>query len=123
MTTASTTRSGFGTTTTPHLYRQRFSGGAWGPGRIEPGAPLTLGPLAHALHYGASIFEGFKAHRQPDGSLALFRPLDHLRRLNRSAQRMCMPEIDPEALCGSISEFVRTDGAQDRKSTRLNSSH
>lgn len=104
-------RPGFGTSTTPHMYVQRFAGGAWAPGRIEPSAPLVLGPLTHALHYGASIFEGFKAHRQPDGSSALFRPLAHLQRLNRSAARMCMPEIDPAALCASIAELVRTDVA------------
>lgn len=102
-------RPGFGTQVTPHLYVQRHAGGTWSPGRIEATAPLTLGPLTHALHYGASIFEGFKAFRQPDGGLALFRPLDHLARLNRSAERMCLPRIDPAALCARIAELVRAD--------------
>ena len=75
--------SGFGSRPTPHLLTQRFARGAWEPARIEAAAPFALSPLTHALHYGASIFEGFKAHRQADGSVALFRPLDHLRRLNR----------------------------------------
>lgn len=102
----------FGTRTTAHLFVQRYQEGAWGPGRIEPAAPLALAPLTHALHYGASIFEGFKAHRQPDGTLALFRPLDHLRRLNRSAARMCLPQVDAEGLARRIAELVRTDAAQ-----------
>jgi branched-chain amino acid aminotransferase len=111
MTSAPPARSGFGTTTTPHLLVQHFAGGAWSPARIEPSAPLTLGPLTHALHYGASIFEGFKAHRQPDGSVALFRPLDHLARLNRSAERMCLPRVDPARLCADIAALVRADAA------------
>lgn len=101
----------FGTRTTPHLLAQRHARGTWEPARIEEAAPFALAPLTHALHYGASIFEGFKAHRQTDGSVALFRPLDHLRRLNRSAERLCLPAIDPERLCRSIAELVRADEA------------
>lgn len=107
----STSGKPFGTHTTAHMLVQRYTEGAWRPAETVATAPLALAPLTHALHYGASIFEGFKAHRQPDGSLALFRPLDHLERLNRSARRMCLPEIDPAALCQSIVELVRTDGA------------
>jgi branched-chain amino acid aminotransferase len=93
------------------MLLQRYAGGAWGEARVIESAPFTLTPLTHALHYGASIFEGFKAHRQPDGSLALFRPLDHLRRMNRSAERMCLPAIEPESLARAIAELVRTDEA------------
>jgi branched-chain amino acid aminotransferase len=101
--------AGFGTHPTPHVYVQRLAQGAWEPGRIEPTAALALSPLTQALHYGASVFEGFKAHRQPDGSIALFRPHDHLARLNRSAARLCLPEVDPRGLERAIAELVRTD--------------
>jgi len=100
---------GFGTRTTPHVLLQHFTAGSWGPAEIADIAPLALAPLTHALHYGASIFEGFKAHRQPDGTLALFRVRDHLRRLNRSAERMCLPGVDEEELCRGIVELVRRD--------------
>jgi len=103
--------AGFGTDPTPHLLVQRHARGAWEPARIEPTAPFELAPLTQALHYGASVFEGFKAHRQADGSVALFRPLDHLARLNRSAARLCLPEVDEQALCRAIVELVRTDVA------------
>jgi len=102
----------FGTRTTAHVFVQRYQEGAWGEGRIEPAAPLALAPLTHALHYGASIFEGFKAHRQPDGTLSLFRLYDHLRRLNRSAERLCLPQVDTETLGRAIVELVRTDAQQ-----------
>src|SRR5262245_3901612 len=100
---------GFGTRTTPHVLLQRFAKGSWDTARIADNAPLAVAPLTHALHYGASIFEGFKAHRQPDGVLALFRMRAHLRRLNRSAERMCLPGVDEEELGRSIVELVRRD--------------
>jgi branched-chain amino acid aminotransferase len=88
---------------------QRYAAGRWGGAEIAPYAALSLSPLTQCLHYGESIFEGFKAHRQPDGSLALFRPLDHLRRLNRSAERMCIPGIDPAQVLRRIVELVELD--------------
>lgn len=101
--------AGFGTRLTPHLLVQHFARGAWDAIRIEPAAAFALAPLTQALHYGTSIFEGLKAHRQPDGSAAIFRALDHARRLNRSAARLCLPAVDPEALCTAIAELVRRD--------------
>ena len=59
-----------------------------------------------ALHYGQSVFEGFKALRQVDGSVAIFRPEDHLLRLQRSARRMCIPEPPVESLLDAILELV-----------------
>ena len=102
--------SGFGRGTTPQILVQRYARGAWSPARIEPVAPLALSPLTHALHYGASIFEGFKAFRQPDGRVALFRMADHLARLNRSAERMCLPRVDAAALGRGIAGLVRSEG-------------
>lgn len=111
MKTAPAAETGFGTRTTRHLFVQHFAGGAWSRGSIAETAALALAPLAHALHYGASIFEGFKAHRQPDGTTALFRVRDHLARLNRSAERMCLPLVEAEELCRDIVALVHRDVA------------
>ena len=43
-------------------------------GAVVPYGPLQLDPATMALHYGQEIFEGLKAYRQPDGSIATFRP-------------------------------------------------
>jgi len=101
--------AGFGTSTTPHLLVQNHANGSWDEARIVPAAEITLAPLTQALHYGTSIFEGLKAHRQPDGSVAIFRPLDHMERLRRSAARLCLPEVDPEALVAGLTALVRRD--------------
>jgi len=101
--------AGFGTRTTPHLLVQHFAEGAWGPARVTPAEALSLAPLTQALHYGTSIFEGLKAHGQPDGSVAIFRLRDHVARLNRSAERLCLPQVDAQALCRAIAELVDRD--------------
>ena len=58
--------------------------------RSRPYGDMSLSPAAMALHYGQAIFEGMKAFRQPDGQWRLFRPMENIRRFNKSAERMCM---------------------------------
>jgi len=66
----------------------------WQDARIVPYEALQLDPAAMVLHYGQGSFEGLKAYRWPDGTIHLFRPERNWERFNRSARRMCMPEID-----------------------------
>ncbi len=60
-------------------------------GSAEPLATFAIHPGAHALHYSSSAFEGMKAHRQVDGSVAIFRLDDHVRRLQNSTAQLCLP--------------------------------
>ena len=60
-------------------------------GSAEPLAELRLHPATHVLHYGSACFEGLKGHRQPDGSVAIFRLDDHVNRLWQSAERLMLP--------------------------------
>ena len=50
------------------------------------------------LHYAQSIFEGLKAYRQPDGSVATFRPEANAERFQDSARRLAMPELPAETV-------------------------
>jgi branched-chain amino acid aminotransferase len=61
------------------------------------------------LHYGQSLFEGFKAHRTADGRVALFRPMANHARLNRTAARLAMPEIPEEIFREGLLELIRVD--------------
>src|SRR6188768_3775354 len=81
---------GFGRVFTEHMVTVRYAGGAWQRGELVPYAPITLDPAASVLHYGQAIFEGFKAYRQPDGSISTFRPEANARRFNNSAARLAM---------------------------------
>jgi len=61
------------------------------------------------LHYGQEIFEGLKAYRWQDGSVALFRPEMNARRFNHSAERLCMPEVPEELFLQGVAELVRLE--------------
>src|SRR5690348_15904695 len=66
---------GFGRYFTDHMVRIDWTAdGGWGDIQVQPYGPLQLDPATSALHYVLDIFEGLKAYRQPDGSIAAFRP-------------------------------------------------
>ncbi len=66
------------------------AGQGWHDGRIVPYGPLALEPSAMVLHYAQEVFEGLKAYRGPDGGVQLFRPMENVRRINSSCERMCI---------------------------------
>ena len=57
----------------------------WQNGSIKPWAEATTHVMAHALHYGSSVFEGIRCYDTPNGP-AIFRLSDHIRRLFASAR-------------------------------------
>ena len=88
---------GFGRIFTDRMFIAEWKiGQGWVDARIEPYAPFSLDPACLVLHYAQEIFEGLKAYRWEDGSIALFRPEMNARRFNLSAERMCMPEVPEE---------------------------
>jgi branched-chain amino acid aminotransferase len=75
-----------------------YADGAWSAPTFRTGTPtLSLHVAASCLHYGQSAFEGLKAFTTRDGEIVLFRPEMNARRLNQSAERICMAQV-PEAL-------------------------
>ncbi len=100
----------FGHTFSDHMFTQHFEQGAgWRDASIAPFHEFTLHPAAAVLHYGQEIFEGLKAYRRPDGGVNLFRPDANIRRFNRSAERMVMPQVDEQQHLTAIRELVRVD--------------
>jgi branched-chain amino acid aminotransferase len=81
----------------------------WHDARVVPYGPFTLDPATMVLHYAQEIFEGLKAYRQPDGSIASFRPEANAARLNTSADRLGMPRLDPADFIEAIQQLVRID--------------
>ena len=104
------TELGFGKVFTDHMFLMDWEEGrGWYDPRIVPFGNISLHPASTVLHYGAEIFEGLKAYRRADGGVQLFRPLENMRRMNNSAERMSLPELD-EALGLEILEtFVRLE--------------
>ena len=102
---------GFGKYFTDHMVRIEWADGEWGEGQVVPYGPLSLDPATMSLHYGQEIFEGLKAYRQPDGSIATFRPEANAARFARSARRLAMAELPEELFIESLRELTRVDSA------------
>ena len=81
----------------------------WSELTLQPLAPLQISPGMIGLHYGQVIFEGLKAHRRADGSMALFRPHEHARRFQRSARRLAMPELPEDLFVDAVEQVVAAD--------------
>lgn len=101
---------GFGRVFTDHMFVTDYeTGRGWYAPRVVPYGPISLDPAAAVFHYGQAMFEGCKAFRSHDGHVRLFRPVDHCRRLNIGAERLCMPQIDTDLLLSGLREVVRAD--------------
>ncbi|HEY7746831.1 MAG TPA: branched-chain amino acid aminotransferase [Desulfuromonadales bacterium] len=100
----------FGKQFTDRMFVMEYDAGkGWHSARIEPYGPFSLDPAALVLHYSQEIFEGLKAFRRQDGRIALFRPEENIKRFNRSARRMCMPEVDEAFFLKALKELVRLE--------------
>lgn len=101
---------GFGRHFTDHMVTIRWSAGVgWHDPAVVPYGPLALDPATMVLHYGQEIFEGLKAYRQPDGSIASFRPEANGARFRGSASRLAMPELPDALFLASLEELVGVD--------------
>lgn len=101
----------FGKVFSDHMFTARYKDGQWSELKITPFGKLEFSPALITLHYGQAIFEGMKAYRNEASEVVLFRPEENSRRFNKSAARLCMPEV-PEAL---FVEAVRKLVALDRE--------
>ncbi len=99
----------FGRNISDHMFIAEYRDGAWQDARIVPYGDLSLSPVTAALHYGQAIFEGMKAYKNDEGEVLLFRPTDNWKRMNRSAERMCMAPVPEELFMGGITELLRLD--------------
>jgi branched-chain amino acid aminotransferase len=103
---------GFGRIFSEHMVSIHWNRkDGWHDARLGPYAPITLDPGASYLHYAQGIFEGLKAFRQVDGSVAVFRPDAHAARFRRSARRLVLPELPEEVFIEGIELLLQHDHA------------
>jgi branched-chain amino acid aminotransferase len=100
--------SAFGSAFADHMLMAEYANGRWDEPEIVPYGPLPMPPSLSALHYGQSIFEGFKAYRTRTGT-AIFRIRDNYARMNRSAVRLCMPAVPEDIFVAGIAALVQLD--------------
>ena len=101
---------GFGKVFSDHMFIMDYDeSNGWHDARIVPFANISLHPASTVLHYGAEVFEGLKAYRTESGSIRLFRPMENIKRLNRSAERLCLPQLDEDEMLEILKTFVKTE--------------
>jgi len=101
---------GFGKIFSDHMVTIDWTEGqGWHSATLGPRQPIPLDPAASVLHYAQEIFEGLKAYRLADGTMALFRPEANARRFNASAQRLAMPELPEDLFIEAIRQLVAVD--------------
>ncbi len=101
---------GFGKIFTDHMFIMEYTPeNGWHNARVEPFHNFSLHPASTVLHYGAEIFEGLKAYRRADGKVQLFRPMDNIRRMNESADRLCLPAIPEDMALEALTTFVNIE--------------
>jgi len=101
---------GFGKHFTDHMFVMDYSTEkGWYDPRIIPYGPFEFEPSCMVFHYGQAIFEGLKAYKSADGGVLLYRPFENMKRLNRSNDRLCIPQIDVDFAVEAIKELVLLD--------------
>lgn len=101
---------GFGKVFTDHMLLVDWTEEeGWKDARIVPFGNISLHPASTVLHYGAEIFEGLKAYRRADGGVQLFRPTENVKRMNNSAERMSLPQMDEKDMLELLTTFVRLE--------------
>ncbi len=97
---------GFGKYFTDHMFVMEYTDGeGWQNARIVPFDYIPIHPASTVLHYGAEIFEGMKAYRTADG-YQMFRPIENVKRMNDSAERLCLPTLDEEFTLKALETLI-----------------
>lgn len=100
---------GFGKVFSDHMCIVEFKDGQWQTPVIKPYGKLEFSPAISALHYGQAIFEGLKAYKNKSGEVYIFRPDKNAARLNKSAERLCMPALPEEIFIECVHQLVALD--------------
>ncbi len=97
---------GFGKYFTDHMFMMDYSEAeGWHDARIIPFGYIPIHPASTVLHYGAEIFEGMKAYKTADG-YQMFRPFENIKRMNDSAERLCLPTLDADFTIKALETLI-----------------
>ncbi len=99
----------FGKIFADHMFLADYRNGDWSDFRVVPYGHMQVSPATPAIHYGQSIFEGLKAYRGTNGEALVFRPYDNWKRMNVSADRMCMPYLPEDVFMEGLRSLLKLD--------------
>jgi branched-chain amino acid aminotransferase len=97
---------GFGLVMAPIMASSSYINGKWEDLEIMPYGPIQMYPNSKVLHYAQEVFEGMKAYKVDGNGPFIFRPDENLKRFNRSAIRMAMPEVPQEIFMNSVLKLT-----------------
>lgn len=104
------TKLGFAKYFTDHMFVMDYDEGqGWHDGRVVPHEPFAIEPASCVLHYAQMMFEGMKAYRRPDGVIQLFRPDMNVKRMKRTNERMCIPDLPDDLLVAAVEAVIKED--------------
>ena len=98
---------GFDAYRTRTVIRSCFRNGEWSAPEATEEFSFTFDPFSQVLHYAISCFEGLKAFRHKDGSVALFRPDRNAARMRMTANYLGMPCPDEDMFIRMCEECVK----------------
>ena len=107
---ADESKLGFGRVFSDHMFVMDWTKDkGWHDAKIIPYGYLAISPASSVLHYGSEIFEGLKAYRNVKGEIVLFRPQENLARMNRSAERLGLPEFPSDFVLDALKKLIALD--------------
>lgn len=89
--------TGFGKALLPIIVRSTYKDGVWSSLEVIFDNENQISGGSVVVQYAQSIFEGMKAYKVGQNTPQIFRPMDHAKRFNDSAERMAIPSF-PEPL-------------------------
>ena len=102
-------RLGFSYIKTDYRYISKWKDGVWDKGKLTEDNTLTISEGSTALHYGQQCFEGLKAYRTKEGKIQIFRPDQNAKRINKSCNRLYIPEIPEEKFIDACLQVVKAN--------------
>lgn len=99
----------FGKLYSDHMFIADYKNGQWESPRIVPFQNISMSPANMTLHYAITIFEGMKAYKNEQGEVLLFRPEMNAKRLNISAERMCIPDVPESLFMEALTQLIDLD--------------
>lgn len=93
----------------PYRYQAYWKDGKWQNAGLIEESKVCINECSTALHYGQSDFEGLKAYRTKDGTIQLFRPDQNADRMQRSCERLLMPQVPTNMFVDAVKQVVKAN--------------
>jgi branched-chain amino acid aminotransferase len=102
---------GFSYIKTDKRYISYWKDGKWDDGQLVEDNKISISEGSTCLHYGQECFEGLKAYSTKDGGIQLFRPDENAKRMQKSCEKVLMPEVPVEKFIDACMQVVKANEA------------